>query len=179
MISEPPPEQHTEASVHNFIDAHIRELKWTAYGLAGLGAFIVLRRIKAATKFSHVADIPPHFTSKNYRLQGHVRKISDCGELYVEHIPIFQLNTFSRRVDSRNLLRVNVAGVSLTPEAVKWLTITTLDKHIWFRLMETKNTLLDCDVTLKQVKTSREKQDMSQFFWPHFLAPWVHRRINV
>lgn len=155
MVSEPPSKQCTETSLHNFIDGHLRQLQWSAYSLAGLGALIILRRIKATTKFSHVKDIPAHFTAKNYRLQGNVRTVSDTGELYVEHIPILQLKLFSHHVDFVNLLKVNVAGVSITPEAVKWLSVTVLDKHVWFRLLQADDTSLDCDITLKQNWMSR------------------------
>ncbi|KAK3769852.1 hypothetical protein RRG08_036902 [Elysia crispata] len=150
MISEPPPKQVLEQSVHNFIDAHLRELKWTSYGLAGLGIIIVLRRVKSTTKFSHMADIPTHFISKNYRLQGHVRNISDNGELLVEHVPILQWNFLSSKVKGGNLLKVNIAGVSLTPVAVKWVTDRVLHKNVWFRLLQAGDAVLDCDVTLKK-----------------------------
>ncbi|RUS73033.1 hypothetical protein EGW08_019197 [Elysia chlorotica] len=150
MVPEPPPQRLLERSVHNFIDTHLRELQWTAYGLAGLGVALVLRRVKATTKFRRVSDIPAHFTTKNYRLQGHVRKISDSGELLVEHVPILQLNLFSNKAaESGDLLKVNIAGIALTPTAVEWLSETALDKPVWFRLLQARHGSLDCDVTLR------------------------------
>ncbi|GFN87675.1 hypothetical protein PoB_001418100 [Plakobranchus ocellatus] len=146
-------EQRTEHSFYNFIDGHLRELRWTAYSLAGLGVFLVLRRVKATTKFTHVSNIPKHFFSKNYRLQGKVRNVSECGQLLVEHVPIIRLNLFTSDAESNHLLAVNVAGVSVTPEAVQWLRRTAQDQSVWFRLLQANDASVDCDVLLKLVIT--------------------------
>ena len=67
-----------------------------------------------------------------------------------------------------DLLRVTVAGVSLTPDAVKWLRDTTFNKHIWFQFMQREGPVLDCDVTLKQVCCSMPP---SSGIHIHFLVP--------
>ena len=53
-----------------------------------------------------------------------------------------------------NLLKVNIAGVSLTPVAVEWVTDRVLHKNVWFRLLQAGDAVLDCDVTLKKVSLS-------------------------
>lgn len=152
-----------ENSLFNFIDSHLREIKWTFYGVGAVGAALLLRNVKPTSKFSCVKDIPEKFVHRHIRLQGVVRDVTRDGRLLVDHIPVYTLPRlpFKTYVPEssgfRELLPVSLAGVNpitcdepvtpdgaLTSEATinssylgtsEWLSQHTLHRHIWFRLM--------------------------------------------
>jgi len=141
-----------ENSVSNFIDSHIREIRYTAYGLGAVAIFLLLKRTKSTTKFLNVNAIPEKYVQHNYSLQGVIREVQQNGRLKVEHIPILELKAFSKYdiPKDQQYLELQLAGLDVGTEATEWLQSNTVGKEVWFHLLARQDNCIDCNIKMKR-----------------------------
>ncbi|XP_005102889.1 protein C3orf33 homolog [Aplysia californica] len=141
-----------ERSLFNFIDSHLKELRWSAYGLGAVAFIVLVRKTRSTTKFKNVCNIPDHFVEKHYKLQGVVKQVTQDGALLVDHIPIMHLDMFPKGDlhSEQQYLCLQLAGLSMTPEGNKWLHTNTVRRHVWFTLLQRDSQVLDCHIKVKK-----------------------------
>ncbi|KAK6176204.1 hypothetical protein SNE40_014532 [Patella caerulea] len=148
----------------NFIDGHIQEIKWTLYGIGGIGCILIIKNIYATKRFIRIHDIPSTFIERNVTLQGEVKRIDgniSCGPdkvpiIWVEHKPILTIpftkwwksSTTSCVKDS--CIPIGLAGVNLNPSVLNWLNDNVRNKHIWFQLLELEEDRIDAIVEIRR-----------------------------
>ncbi|XP_041374594.1 protein C3orf33 homolog isoform X2 [Gigantopelta aegis] len=121
--------RHWKDDLFNFFDSHIRELQ--------------------TTKFTSVGQIPTSYIEKNVTLQGNVRYVTDTGSLLTQHQPILQTPTWLSSQNDEGLLPVEIIGVAVTPGGRKWLIDSIKDRHVWFKLLRSSPSSVQCIVYRK------------------------------
>lgn len=135
-----------KSDLFNYIDSHIREIKYGVYCLGTVGALLCIRSLRPFKKFTKIEELPHNFVRNNVALQGTVRKIEERGKLYVDHHPVFQL-PFTKNYDC---LPIHLAFLSIGPQGRLWLVKNVKNKFIWFEPLKISDEgALECVVYSK------------------------------
>ncbi|XP_071109776.1 protein C3orf33-like [Haliotis cracherodii] len=145
--------QQLKDDVFNFIDANIRGIRYSIYGVGVVGVILIVRSTRATHVFRNVSDIPGIYVSRNIVLQGRVDNIGPDCCLHVTHHPVVPLPSFLKsRPVQESSLPIYIAGIEPNPVGRKWLIDKVKAQHIWFKLLERSRDpeRLDCLVSIRK-----------------------------
>ncbi|KAM9604450.1 protein C3orf33 homolog isoform 2-T2 [Trichechus inunguis] len=118
--------------------------------MAVAGIMLLLRSVRAASKFTSSSDIPVEFIKRNVKLRGRLRRITENG-LEIEHVPITLPIISSWKKEPRGALLVKLAGVELTLAGRVWLQRELKPSQLlWFQLLGRENSALFCYLLVKK-----------------------------
>ncbi|XP_055958542.1 uncharacterized protein LOC126828506 [Patella vulgata] len=148
----------------NFIDGHIQEIKWTLYGIGGIGCILIIKNIYGTKRFIRIHDIPSTFIDRNVTLQGEVKRIDGnisggpdkVPIIWAEHKPILTI-PFTKWWKSSTTgcvkdrcIPIGLAGVNLNHSVLDWLNDNVRNKHIWFQLLELEEDRIDAIIKIRR-----------------------------
>ncbi|XP_033095824.1 protein C3orf33-like [Anneissia japonica] len=132
--------------VSRFIDKNIRNINNAISLCGGIGLCFILYSIRIHKRFTCFSQIPDEFIQKHFKLRGQVRSVHD-DHLLVEHKPIISI----KRSTVPKPLKLHLAGVEYTREGAQFLEEHSLNKQVWFRLIQVKGQDgIDCIISLRK-----------------------------
>ncbi|KAM9189672.1 protein C3orf33 homolog [Dugong dugon] len=153
--ASPPPGRDGAASnvvarVAQWADDHLVLVRNISTGMAVAGIMLLLRSVRATSKFTSSSDIPVEFIKRNVKLRGRLRRITENG-LEIEHVPITLPIISSWKKEPRGALLVKLAGVELTHAGKVWLQRELKPSQLlWFQLLGRENSALFCYLLVKK-----------------------------
>ena len=124
------------------MDKYNRPIRYIPYGLAAVGVVVICRSAHIFNKFTSVQSIPPHYLSKNIKLRGTIRHVSDEGVLSIEHIPIASFS--SKPSEPSDYLPVALAFIEANESTVCWLRNNISRSNVWFQILNLNDDKLNC-----------------------------------
>jgi len=123
--------------------------KLITYGIASVGLFAALYKIRPFAKFTKPSDIPLHFLQSRVPLQGTVTRVEPGSTnvlLMVDHRSLLPFLHFN----SKACLPVKIGGVDITGNGVSWLQTVLNGKRITFVPIVKQKEYLECVVAMPQ-----------------------------